>query len=75
MNYYFLETLARDKQREMLRESEMRRLVAIARKGPAGKSVSAPRFGVVRPIANAMRMLVAPVRKSRVEHRGLGDAS
>lgn len=73
MNYYFLETLARDRHSELLHEAEVRRLVAIGQKGPARNST--PRFDVLRPIANAVRMLVAPVRKSRIEHRGLGDAS
>jgi hypothetical protein len=67
--------MARDKQSEMLHEAEMRRLVAIGRTGPAGKSVPAPRFAVLVAIANAVRTLVVPVRKSRIEHPGLGDAS
>ena len=71
MNYYFLETLARDKQREMLHEAEVRRQVAISRARPAG----APRFGVLVAIANAVRTLVVPVRKSRIEHPGFSDAS
>jgi hypothetical protein len=75
MNYYFLETLARDRHSELLRDSEMRRLVAAGRRRPADKRVSAPRFGVLVVIANAVRTLLVPVRKSRIEHPGLGDVS
>jgi hypothetical protein len=75
MNSYFLETLARDRQSEMLHEAEMGRLVAIGRSGQAGKRAPAPRSGVLAAIANAARTLVVPVRKSRVEQRGLGDVS
>ncbi len=75
MNYYFLETLARDRQSEVLREAEMRRKVAISRARPAEQTELAPRFGVLVAIARAMRALFGPVHKSRIKHPGLGDAS
>jgi len=75
MNYYALETQMWDKQREMLRGADMRRLAAIAREQPAGESAHAPRVGVLAAVANALRSMVAPGGTARIEHPGLSDAS
>jgi len=75
MNYYDLETQMWDKQREMLRDADRRRLVAISRARPDGQSGHAPRFSVRAAVANAFRSLAVPGRTSRIEHPGLSDAS
>lgn len=75
MNPYSLEMLARDRQREMLREADKRRLLALARVRPDEQRPSAARLAGLAAIANALRTMVVPGRKVRIEQPGLGDAS
>jgi hypothetical protein len=75
MNPYALEMLARERQREMLQEAELRRQVALARAQSAGGSPSSPRFAAVTAIAGALRALIVPRHEPQIERPGLGDAS
>ncbi len=59
MNYYALETQMFDKQREMLREADRRRLAASGRERPAGVSVPSRRLRVRAAVAKALRTVVA----------------
>ena len=75
MNYYDLETHMWDKQREMLRAADRRRLVAMAHSRSDVEGGAAPRQGVLSAIAAGFRSMLAPGRTARIEHPRLSDAS
>lgn len=59
MNPYTLEILARERQRDLLREAEAYRLAAAARPARGNR--------VLRALAAAGRSLLAPGRSARIE--------
>jgi hypothetical protein len=59
MNYYALETQMFEKQRDLQRKAERRRLVAAAPELPVTQAAGAPRLSVRRAVAKALRAVVA----------------
>jgi hypothetical protein len=67
---YDLENRMWDRQRDMLRDADRDRLVALAQSRPDGEGGAASRPGFLAAIAGGFRSLLAPGRTARIQ----GDA-
>jgi len=67
---YDMENRMWDRQRDMLRDADRDRLVALAQSRPDGEGGAASKPGLLAAIAGGFRSLLAPRRTARVQ----GDA-